>query len=156
MSSQSLWVEVDGERLPARIVRGQVQVELPFDVDFVRLAALLRQQGYFYAHHPERVDAQGWGRRLDREGYYPYWLWREGVPGRTATRIVFALPPREYVRPASRQPAAHGRTPATRRRRAAADVEAAAELAPAAQPTVGPATVEAIRRWVTFLRRASR
>lgn len=137
---------LDGEALCVRVQRGQVQVELPFDVDFVRLAGLLRDAGYFYAHHPERVDAQGWGPRLDREGYYPYWVWREGRPGQPGYRVVFACPPEEYaLQLAPRSP---GAAPGS------ADLEVASELQVA--PAIGPRVVEEIRRWVPFLRRASR
>ena len=147
-TSRRVWFEVDGEYLPVCIEQGQVRVELPFDVDFVRLAELLRQEGYFYAHDPERVDAQGWGRQRDYEGYYPYWVWREGTPGVTPTRTLFACPPQEYVRADLEPPfPAKGGTPA------AGDMEAAGELA-ALEPVIGPATIAEIRRWIPFLRQA--
>lgn len=160
--SGRLWVEVDGEYLPVTLEQGQVRVELPFDVDFVRLAELLRQEGYFYAHHPERIDAQGWGRPIDYEGYYPFWVWREGTPGAGPTRVIFACPPEDY---AFIEPPAWAEPPVpegTASRPAdQADMEAAREMLPLAapqrpalQPVIGSATIARIRRWVPFLRQA--
>lgn len=142
---EPLWLDVEGERVAVRVGCGQVQVELPFDVDFVRLAQLLREEGYFYAHHPERVDAQGWGRHVDYEGYYPYWVWREGLPGTSTCRVIFACPPEEYQLDTMPRPA----FPSGRH-----DVELAAE--PAVMPVIGPRVLAEIRRWVPFLRRAKR
>ena len=149
------WIEVEGERLPAWIERGQVQVELPFDVDLVRLAEILREEGYFYAHHPERVDAQGWGRQMDYEGYYPYWLFREGLSGGPAPgRTIFACPPEDY-RPAPAHRPEPGRAPPRAEPPGRADEEVAGEPG-AVEPFVGPAAVAEIRRWVPLLKRARR
>lgn len=152
------FIEVGGEKLPVWIEQGQVRTVLPFDIDFVRLAQLLKSAGYFYANHPERVDTQGWGPRFDQEGYYPYWVFREGLPrpagGRS--RTVFAFPPQEYVQPGL--PAARPERPRKmpKARTPAPDAEFAAELAPPARPVVGPRAEEELRRWVPFLRQAAR
>lgn len=156
------WVEVEGERLPAWIEEGQVRVELPFDVDFVKLAQVLQEKGYFYAHHPERVDSQGWGRRLDYEGYYPYWVLREGAPGlQGPIRAIFACPPEDYRRTGEEPPGeAHrpgrpGHPVRLAGRGGRAGEEAAGELVPL-QPFVGPAAAAEIRRWIPLLKRAKR
>lgn len=150
-------VEVGGERLRVWIEQGQVRAELPFDVDFQRLARMLREDGYFYAHDPERIDAQGWGARYDAEGYYPYWVFRSrepaAGPGRPA-RAVFAFPPQEYVRPGlDLRPRSARRM--QKARAPAPDLETAAELTPPARPVIGPRALDELRRWVPYLRRAA-
>src|SRR5690554_2148002 len=63
-----------GERYPCRLEHGQVQVYLPFEVDQDRLGELLRRDGWAVGRREDRVDSQGWGPRLEVDGYYPYWL----------------------------------------------------------------------------------
>lgn len=155
------WIDVDGQRLPAWIEHGQVRVELPFDVDFVRLAHLLQEDGYFYAHHPERVDAQGWGRRLDPEGYYPYWVWRESRRPDGGYRTIFGCPPEDYRWMGERAEATGAGSPEPVRppgpARAASPAATAGHFEVAAlEPVVGPAALAEIGRWVPYLRRAAR
>ncbi|WP_324669605.1 hypothetical protein [Geochorda subterranea] len=150
-------VEIDGVTVPVWVEQGQVRIELPFDVDMVRLAQQLKEDGYFYAHHPERVDTQGWGPRFDEEGYYPYWIYREGRAGAdagTRPRTIFAFPPQEYVRPGlddrPRRPRQlHKASPG------ATDAETAAELTVPARPVIGPRALQEMRRWLPYLRRAA-
>lgn len=81
-----------GERYPCRLEQGQVQVYLPFEVDQSRLGELLRRDGWAVGRREDRVDSQGWGPRLEVDGYYPYWL--RSAPGEGGA--VLAFPPLDY------------------------------------------------------------
>lgn len=79
----------DGSR-EAWIEDNQVRVALPGKPDLAGLSRDLRHQGYFLANDPEDMDSQGWGKDRDLEGYYPYWVFRNGE------QWVFAFSPEDY------------------------------------------------------------
>jgi hypothetical protein len=68
----------------------QVRVGLSGKLDLAGLSLDLRKKGYFLANDPESMDSQGWGKDRDLEGYYPYWVFRDGE------RWVFAFSPEDY------------------------------------------------------------
>ena len=72
-----------------RIQEGQVRVPLEGELDLAGLSRDLRARGFFLANDPEAMDSQGWGEDYDPEGYYPYWVFRDGK------RWVFACPPKD-------------------------------------------------------------
>lgn len=84
-----------------RIQEGQVRVPLEGELDLAGLSRDLRARGFFLANDPEAMDSQGWGEDYDPEGYYPYWVFRDGK------RWVFACPPKT----SSRGPGGGGNTP---------------------------------------------
>jgi len=72
-----------------RIQEGQVRVPLEGELDLAGLSRDLRARGFFLANDPEAMDSQGWDEDYDPEGYYPYWVFRDGK------RWVFACPPKD-------------------------------------------------------------
>lgn len=68
----------------------QVRVSLPGKLDLAGLSLDLRKKGYFLANDSESIDSQGWGKDKDLEGYYPYWVFRDGE------RWVFAFSPEHF------------------------------------------------------------
>ncbi|MDO9536665.1 MAG: hypothetical protein Q7J85_15370 [Bacillota bacterium] len=69
---------------------GQVRVSLSGVLNLAGLSSDLQKKGYFLANDPWDVDSQGWGKDQDLEGYYPYWVYRDG------DRWVFAFTPEGY------------------------------------------------------------
>lgn len=73
-----------------QIANGYVQVPLKGRMDVAGLSRDLRAKGYYLANDPWEVDSQGWGKEQDREGYYSYWVFRDG------DQWFFAFPPEDY------------------------------------------------------------
>lgn len=73
-----------------KIEDGYVQVPLRGRIDVAGLSQDLRKKGYFLANDPWDIDSQGWGRNRDLEGYYPYWVFRDGK------EWFFAFSPLDY------------------------------------------------------------
>lgn len=74
-----------------KLEQGMVQVPLPGTVDLESLTKDLKGKGYHLANEPEETDSQGWGKRHDASGYYPYWVYRSGK------EWYFAFPPEDYA-----------------------------------------------------------
>ncbi len=71
---------------------GQVRVKLDGILDVEGLSRKLRERGYYVANDPADVDSQGWGQDRSLEGYYPYWVFRDG------DQWVFAFTPEDQHR----------------------------------------------------------
>jgi hypothetical protein len=69
---------------------GQVRASLSGVLNLADLSSDLRKKGYFLANDPEDIDSQGWGKEQDLDGYYPFWVYRDG------DRWVFAFTPEGY------------------------------------------------------------
>jgi len=74
----------------AQIEDGYVQVPLRGRIDIVGLSRDLQEKGYYLANDPWDIDSQGWGSDHDLDGYYPYWVFRDGE------QWIFAFPPEDY------------------------------------------------------------
>ncbi|MGI6603740.1 MAG: hypothetical protein ACOX2S_01470 [bacterium] len=70
--------------------RRMVQVILPYELDLPRLTEALKEAGFYVSDETGEGTSQGWGQGYDREGYYPYWVYKD------RETWFFAFPPEDY------------------------------------------------------------
>ena len=78
------------ETYPYEVIHEKVRIRLPFSIDLHKLTNILKQQDYYVANNPDKLDSQGWGKSYDVEGNYPYWVYEE------KGSYYFAFPPEDY------------------------------------------------------------